>query len=67
MAKLKKPVYATAGYYTISLGTGRKEFRPKDKRPGIEHYIKETGEATLAQINSPENIDEGVLGSFRCV
>jgi len=64
MAKMKKPVFVTAGYYTMSLGTGRKEFRPKGKRPGVEHYVKEAGEASLAQINDPANIDEGVLGSF---
>jgi len=64
MAKMKKPVFVAAGSYTISLGSGRKEFRPKDKRPGVEHYIKEAGDGTLAQINDPKNIDEGVLGSF---
>ena len=64
MAKMKKPVYVTAGYYTVSLGSGRKEFRPKDPRPGVEHYIKEAGEGAIAQINDPANIDEGVLGSF---
>ena len=64
MAKMKKPVFVAAGSYTISLGSGRKEFRPKDKRPGVEHYIKEAGDGALAQINDPKNIDEGVLGSF---
>ncbi len=64
MAKLRKPVYATAGYNTISLGTGRKEFRPKAPRPGIEYYISEAGKGSLAQINDPSNIDEGVLSNF---
>ena len=64
MNKLRKPVYLTAGYYTISLGTGRKEFHPKKPRPGLEHYIKEAGEGVIAQINDPANIDEGVIGSF---
>lgn len=64
MAKMTKPVYVTAGSYTVSLGSGRKEFRPKEKRPGIEHYIKEAGEGALAQINDAANIDEGVLSSF---
>jgi len=64
MAKLRKPVYVTAGYYTVSLGTGRKEFKPKAPRPGIEHYIMEAGKGSLAQINSPSNIDEGVLSNF---
>lgn len=64
MNKLRKPVYLTAGYYTISLGTGRKEFHPKKPRPGLEHYIKEAGEGVIAQINDPANIDEGVIGNF---
>ena len=37
----RKKVYAAAGTYTISLGTGRKEFHPKKPRPGLEHYIQE--------------------------
>ncbi|MBN2541442.1 3-ketoacyl-CoA thiolase [bacterium] len=64
MAKFRKPVYVTAGYNTVALGPGRKEWSPKAARPGIEHYVKEAGEATLAQINDPANIDEGVLGNF---
>ncbi len=54
----------TAGYNTISLGTGRKEFHPKKPRPGIEHYIKEAGQATLKMINGAKNVDEGVVGNF---
>lgn len=54
----------TAGYNTISLGTGRKEFHPKKPRPGIEHYIKEAGQATLKLIGGPQNVDEGVIGNF---
>jgi len=64
MSKLRKKVYLTAGYNTISLGTGRKEFNPKKTRPGIEHYIKEAGQATLQQIGGAKNVDEGVIGNF---
>lgn len=54
----------TAGYNTISLGTGRKEFHPKKARPGLEHYIKEAGTGTLAQIGGGKNVDECVIGNF---
>lgn len=53
-----------AGYNTISLGTGRKEFNPKKERPGIEHYMKEAGQGTLSQIGGADNVDEGVVGNF---
>ena len=64
MSFFRKPVYATAGFYTVSFGHGRKEFRPKDPRPGIEYYIKEAGEGVLAQVKHPEAIDEGVMANF---
>ena len=64
MKKLRRKVYMTAGYNTISLGTGRKEFHPKKPRPGIEHYIKEAGQATLKLIGGAQNVDEGVIGNF---
>lgn len=54
----------TAGYNTISLGTGRKEFHPKKERPGLEHYLKEAGQGTLKQIGGADNVDEGVVGNF---
>ncbi len=53
-----------AGYNTISLGTGRKEFNPKKPRPGLEHYIKEAGQGTLKQIGGAKNVDEGAIGNF---
>lgn len=53
-----------AGYNTISLGSGRKEFNPKKPRPGIEHYIKEAGKATVEMVGGGKNIDEGVIGNF---
>lgn len=54
----------TAGYNTMSLGTGRKEFNPKKPRPGIEHYIKEAGQATVKAVGGAKNVDEGVIGNF---
>ncbi|KPJ74313.1 3-ketoacyl-CoA thiolase, partial [candidate division TA06 bacterium DG_78] len=64
MPFFRKKIYACAGFNTISLGTGRKEFHPKKPRPGIEYYIKEAGLGSIAQIKNPENIDEGVIGNF---
>ena len=62
--KLRKKVYMAAGYNTVSLGTGRSEFHPRKPRPGLEHYIKEAGQATLKQIGGAKNVDEGVIGNF---
>ena len=53
-----------AGYNTISLGSGRKEFNPKKPRPGLEEYIKEAGQGTLKMVGGSANIDEGVIGNF---
>ena len=64
MEKLRRKIYMTAGYNTISLGTGRKEFHPKKPRPGIDHYIQEAGRGALAQIAGAEKVDEGVIGNF---
>ena len=64
MSFFRKRVYATAGFYTVSLGQGRKEFRPKDVRPGIEHYIMETSKGSLSMISNPDAIDEGVMANF---
>ena len=62
--KLRKKIYLTAGYNTVALGTGRKEFNPKKARPGLEHYIKEAGQAVLSQIGGAKNVDEGVIANF---
>ncbi len=64
MKKLRKKVYMTAGYNTVSLGTGRKEFNPKKPRPGLEEYIKEAGQGVLGQIGGGKNVDEGVISNF---
>ncbi|TSA29455.1 MAG: 3-ketoacyl-CoA thiolase [Bacteroidetes bacterium] len=62
--KLRKKVYMVAGYNTISMGTGRKEFHPKKTRPDIEDYIKEAGQGVLKQIGGAKNVDEAVIGNF---
>jgi len=64
MSNLRRKVYLTGGYNTVSLGTGRKEFNPKKARPGIEHYIKEAGQGCLAQIGGARNVDECVISNF---
>jgi acetyl-CoA acetyltransferase len=62
--KLRRKVYMVAGYNTISLGSGRKEFHPKKPRPGLEEYMKEAGQAVLQQIGGATNVDECVAGNF---
>lgn len=64
MKKLRKPIYFTAGYNTVSFGSGRKEFHPKKPRPGLEHYINEAGKGVLEQIKDGSHIDEGVISNF---
>ena len=64
MNKIRRPVYMAAGYNTISLGTGRKEFNPKKARPGLEEYIQEAGRGVLAQAGGGKNIDEGIISNF---
>jgi acetyl-CoA acetyltransferase len=61
---LRRKVYMIAGYNTISMGTGRKEFNPKKERPGLEEYMKEAGQAVLKQIGGAANVDECVVGNF---
>nr|WP_320119550.1 beta-ketoacyl synthase N-terminal-like domain-containing protein [uncultured Marinifilum sp.] len=64
MKTLRKKIYMLAGYNTVSMGTGRKEFHPKKDRPDLEDYIKEAGRATLSMIGGAVNVDEGVIGNF---
>lgn len=64
MIKLRRKIYITAGYNTISLGTGRKEFNPKKPRPDIDFYIKESGLGCLNKIGGGKNVDECVIGNF---
>lgn len=62
--KPSKKIFMIAGYNTISMGTGRREFNPKKERPGLEHYLKEAGQGVLQQIGGAGNVDEGVVGNF---
>ncbi len=62
MAKLRKRLFAGAGYNTIYYGPGRKEFNPKELPP-YEGYLQETAKGTLGQIPQA-SFDEGVIGSF---
>jgi len=64
MTKKRKKVFMTAGYTTVSMGTGRKEFSPKKPRPGLEELIHEAGQGTLKQVGGGERVDEGVIGNF---
>jgi acetyl-CoA C-acetyltransferase/acetyl-CoA acyltransferase len=64
MIKLRKKVYMVAGYNTISMGSGRKEFNPKKERAGLEELIKEAGQAVLQKIGGAKNVDEAVVGNF---
>src|ERR1035437_6654788 len=61
---MRRKVYMVAGYNTISMGTGRKEFNPKKERPGLEEYFREAGQGTLKQIGGAANVDECVVGNF---
>lgn len=53
-----------AGYNTVSMGTGRKEFNPRKERAGLEEYVKEAGQAVLKQLGGAVNVDECVMGNF---
>ncbi len=64
MTKLRRKIFMTAGYNTIALGTGRKEFNPKKARPDIDYYIKESGSGCLKKIGGGKNVDECVIGNF---
>ncbi len=64
MKKLRRKIYIAAGYNTISMGTGRKEFNPKKPRPTLEDYIKEAGQGVLKQMGGAQNVDEGVIANF---
>jgi acetyl-CoA C-acetyltransferase/acetyl-CoA acyltransferase len=64
MKKNRRQVYMAAGYNTVSLGTGRKEFNPKKARPGLEEYIQEAGRGVLAQAGGGKNVDEGIVSNF---
>ena len=62
--KLRRRIFMVAGYNTISMGSGRKEFHPKKPRPDLEDYVKEAGQGVLKQIGGAANVDECVMGNF---
>lgn len=64
MKKFSKEIYLTAGYNTISFGSGRKEFNPKKPMPTFEQYLKEAIEGCLSQVENPNAIDEAVVTNF---
>jgi acetyl-CoA C-acetyltransferase/acetyl-CoA acyltransferase len=64
MKKPSQKIYMAAGYNSISLGTGRKEFNPRTERPGLEHYMKEAGQGVIGQLGGAQNVDESVVGNF---
>jgi acetyl-CoA C-acetyltransferase len=64
MKKSRRKIYMTAGYQTVSLGSGRKEFNPKKPRPGLEEYIREAGQGVLKQIGGGGHVDEGIISNF---
>jgi acetyl-CoA C-acetyltransferase len=63
MSTLSKKIFATAGYNTIYMGSGRPEFNPSKPMRTFEEYLKETAEGTCKQINSPD-FDEGIISNF---
>jgi acetyl-CoA C-acetyltransferase/acetyl-CoA acyltransferase len=62
--QLRRKIYMIAGYNTISMGSGRKEFNPRKARPGLEEYMTEAGQAVLKQIGGAKIVDECVVGNF---
>lgn len=64
MTKPSRKIYMAAGYNTISMGTGRKEFNPRTERPGLEHYMAEAGKGVITQLGGSQHIDESVVGNF---
>lgn len=64
MKNFRKKIYLAAGYNTISMGTGRKEFNPKKERPGLEEYIKEAGVGVLSLVGGGKAVDECVISNF---
>ena len=63
MKKLRKKVYAAAGYNTIFFGSGRKDFDPSKPMRTFDQYLEETAKGTCKQVQNAD-FDEGVIGSF---
>lgn len=63
MNKLRKKIYAAAGYTTVFMGPGRKEFDPSKPLREFEAYLLETAQGTCSQLKHLA-VDEGIIGSF---
>lgn len=64
MTKLRKKIYAAAGYNTMFWGPGRKEFDPSKPMRPFEEYLQEAAKGTCEQLKTTAAIDEGIIGSF---
>lgn len=64
MRPFRKKIYVGAGFTTVYMGSGRKEFDPSKPQKSFDAYLKETAEGTLAYGIDPQVIDMGVIGSF---
>lgn len=64
MKKLRKRIFITAGYNTVSMGPGRQEFHPRKPRPALEDYLREAGQGSLKMVGGARNVDECVIGNF---
>jgi acetyl-CoA C-acetyltransferase len=63
MKKLRKKVYAAAGYNTVYFGSGRKDFDPSKPMRTFDEYLAETAKGTCEQVQKAD-FDEGFIGSF---
>jgi len=63
MRKLRKKIFVTAGYNTVYMGPGRKEFHPKKNMRLFEEYIREAAQGTCNLLPRVD-LDEGVVGNF---
>lgn len=63
MSLFRKKVFLAAGYNTVYMGPGRKEFDPHKPLRPYEEYLLETAQGTCKQLQEPV-FDEGILGSF---
>lgn len=63
MKGLRKKVYVAAGYNTIYMGSGRKEFDPSRPLRPFKEYLRETASGTCSQLQNSD-FDEGIIGSF---
>lgn len=72
---LGKKIFILPGAYkTVQMGSGRKDFSPKAKRPSIEELMHEAGTNVLKELDQDFNdeqsvvaqeIDSGHLGNFQ--